>query len=177
MVRQTPSSAEWLEVVDEGDRVTSLLPRAEIHRLGLRHRSAHILLFDRTGRVFLQRRSRHKDVNAGLWDTSAAGHVDPGESYDDCARRELSEELGIACPTEGLERLFKLDASAMTGWEFIQVYRTVHDGPLRLNPDEIEEGRWLRPEEIDEWKDTDGSVLSETFRDIWTRFRKRAPDH
>lgn len=173
MAQQASPATEWLEVVDSEDRVVDRRPRAEIHRLGLRHRATHILLFGSDGRLFLQRRSWHKDINAGLWDTSAAGHVDPGESYASCARRELSEELGIDCAPEDLELLFTLPASAVTGWEFIHVYRVIHDGPLRLNPHEIADGCWLRVEDIDAWEDREDHRLSETFRCLWTRFRMR----
>lgn len=161
---------EWLEEVDEFDRVIGRYRRSEIHRLGLRHRSVHILLFDRAGRLFLQKRSMRKDVHPGYWDTSAAGHVDPGEAYDASAGRELHEELGID-PLPPLEFLFKVSASASTGWEFIQVYRVVHDGPLRLNSAEIDEGRWLYPEEIDRWSVSGGAGLTITFQWIWRNFR------
>jgi predicted NUDIX family NTP pyrophosphohydrolase len=43
----------------------------------------------------VHKRSLSKDINAGLWDTSAAGHVDAGEMYDVCAHRETIEELGV----------------------------------------------------------------------------------
>jgi len=171
---QTPAE-EWLEVVDSEDRIVGRQRRADIHRLGLRHRATHILVFDREGRIFLQRRSRNKDINPGLWDTSAAGHVDPGESYDDCARRELAEELGITRAPRELELLFTIAASEATGWEFIHVYRAVHDGPLHLNPDEIDEGRWVSPAAIDAWEDAEDHRLSETFRGIWSRYRALRP--
>ncbi|RYU57556.1 NUDIX domain-containing protein [Methylolobus aquaticus] len=169
------SHSEWLEVVDGDDRVVDRRRRADIHRLGLRHRATHVLLFNRQGLLFLQRRSQQKDINPGLWDTSAAGHVDPGESYDDCARRELSEELGIHCAPEALELLFKLPASETTGWEFIHVYRTVHDGPLQLNAEEIDDGMWLPPEAIDRWEDQEDRRLSATFRSLWACFRALSP--
>lgn len=33
--------------------------------------------------------------NGGLWNTTASGHVDEGESYEETASRELCEEMGI----------------------------------------------------------------------------------
>jgi isopentenyldiphosphate isomerase len=162
---------EWLEEVDESDRVVGRHPRREIHRLGLRHRSVHILLFDLKGRLFLQRRSMRKDVHPGAWDTSAAGHVDPGETYEESALRELYEELGIR-PATPLEFLFKTDARATTGWEFIQVYRTVHAGPFELNRDEIDDGQWLIPTDIDRWCAEGGDGLTATFRYLWQYWRR-----
>lgn len=163
-------SEEWLEEVDEFDRVIGRRPRSELHRLGLRHRAVHILLFDRKGRLFLQKRSRWKDVHPGCWDTSAAGHVDPDETYEISAGRELREELGIEPPP--LEFLFKVEAAATTGWEFIHVYRATHDGPFALNSDEIDEGRWLHPDEIDRWHAAGGAGLTATFCLLWQRFRE-----
>lgn len=161
---------EWLEEVDASDRVIGRHPRGEIHRLGLRHRSVHILLFDRAGRLFLQKRSMRKDVHPGYWDSSAAGHVDAGESYDTAAARELCEELAPD-PLPPLEFLFKVGACAVTGWEFVQVYRATHDGPLRLNSEEIDEGGWFHPDELDLWQTSGGAPLTHAFREIWQRLR------
>jgi 8-oxo-dGTP pyrophosphatase MutT (NUDIX family) len=54
------------------------------------------LLRTREGRteVLLQKRGP-KSFGMGLWDASAAGHVEEGESMTDCARRELTEEIGV----------------------------------------------------------------------------------
>lgn len=161
---------ELLCEVDENDRLLGPRPRGELHRLGLRHRAVHILVFNGREELFLQKRSPAKDINPGLWDTSAAGHVDFGESYDGCARRELEEELGIAHPVD-LGFLFKLPASEHTGWEFVQVYRLVHDGPLVLNADEIDTGRWFSPDAVDAWITGGGAALTSSFRVIWEAYR------
>ena len=39
----------------------------------------------RDGELFLQKRSRLKDRHPNVWDSSAAGHVDAGEEYDEAA--------------------------------------------------------------------------------------------
>ena len=41
------------------------------------------------GALYLQKRSPSKDQYPEHWDTSAAGHTDPGESQIEAARREL----------------------------------------------------------------------------------------
>ena len=107
-------SEEIFDIVNDADEVIGRERRAEAHRLGLKHRAAHILVYNGRGEVFLQKRSRTKDTFPGAWDSSASGHVDCGEDYDACALRELGEELGLQ-PAQPLERLFKLAACPATG--------------------------------------------------------------
>ena len=167
---ESSSYHEWLEVVDEHDRVVGRERRGVIHARGLMHRSAQVLLFNSSGELFLQKRSQGKDEFPGLWDSSAAGHVDPGEDYIDCARRELAEELGIDEPVE-LQALFRFSASADTGWEHCSVFRCVYDGPLRLQEDEVDEGKWLPPSEMDRLVNDSDSMLTPAVQKIWRRLR------
>lgn len=51
--------------------------------------SAGVLLFDDVGRVLLQRRT-----DDGLW-SIPGGAMEPGESLEDTARREVREEVGV----------------------------------------------------------------------------------
>lgn len=163
---------EVLSVVDENDRVIGVRPRNIIHARQLRHRAVHILVFNDHGCLFLQKRSMSKDLNPGLWDTSAAGHVDAGEDYDTSACREISEELSINVKG-AIEFLFKLPASEATGMEFIQVYRCFHNGPFVLAAEEIEEGRWFFPERVSARVDADDPLLTDTFKTLWRIFESK----
>ena len=164
------SSEEILEVVDEQDRVIGLERRGVIHANGLMHRSAQVLVFNSAGKLFLQKRSEGKDEFPGLWDCSAAGHVNPGEGYRQCAQRELEEELGIADAMD-LEQLCRFPASADTGFEHCTVFRCLHDGPMSLQADEIDEGRWMSPDDVDEWVRDPDQALTPALRNIWLRVR------
>ncbi|WFP51030.1 NUDIX domain-containing protein [Methylomonas sp. EFPC3] len=166
-------SNELLDVVDELDCILEQRPRQEIHATGRRHRAVHILVFNDRDQLFLQKRSMLKDLNKGLWDTSAAGHVDAGETYADCAPRELEEELGVAAAD--LKALFKLEACPELGMEFIQVYQARHNGPFQLAADEIDEGGWFPPTAIDDRVAKDDPTMTETFKIIWRRYRQIVP--
>lgn len=160
-------SDEIFDVVNEADVVIGRQTRGEVHRLGLRHRATHVLVFNARGEVFLQKRSRKKDKCPGLWDSSASGHVDAGEDYDHCAVRELREEIGLAVPAGGLSRLFKLEACAETNQEFAWVYRCQAEGPFALNPEEIERGAWFAPVAVTRWMAERPQDFAGTLPLIW----------
>jgi len=162
---------ESLAVVDENDCVIDTRLRHEIHDQGLRHRAVHILVFNDAEQLFLQKRSLKKDLNKGLWDTSAAGHVDKGENYLPGAIREAKEELGIDIQ-ESLTLLFKLKPTRQLGMEFIQVYQCRHNGPFILAADEIDEGRWFSQDEISQRVTENDYTLTETFKIIWKHYQQ-----
>ena len=164
-------SQELLDVVDENDEVVEVKTRGEIHAQQLMHRAVHILVFNSSGELFLQKRSMNKDENPGLWDSSAAGHVDSGEDYLTCARREIEEELGIVADMP-FEFLFKLPPSVETGFEHSMIYRYYFDGPLTLQQEEIDAGVWIAPEELDQRIEAGDTELTENLILIWDRHRE-----
>jgi isopentenyldiphosphate isomerase len=165
-------SEEWFDVVDDRDTVVGRQRRADVHRLGLKHRAVHVLVFNRRGELFLQERSPHKDCFPGAWDSSASGHLDAGEDYDGCAVRELREELGLALGHVP-ERLFKVDACAATGQEFVWVYRCQAEGPFQLEPEEIERGEWISPSALAARLDRQPQDFASGFVAIWREYRRR----
>jgi isopentenyldiphosphate isomerase len=77
-------------VVNERDEEIGTMLRSDAHRDGTPHRIAVTYVENAVGHIVVQVRK------SGELDHSSAGHVDPGESYADAAKRELAEELGIA---------------------------------------------------------------------------------
>jgi isopentenyldiphosphate isomerase len=141
-----------------------------VHRLGLKHRATHVLVFNSRGEVFLQKRSMKKDRQPGVWDSSASGHLASGEGYDACAVRELREEIGLTV-AQTPERLFKIDACEETDQEFVWVYRCQHDGPFALHPDEIDEGGWFTPADVTQWMKERPQDFATALLLIWTKWR------
>ena len=164
-------SQELLDVVDENDQVIGVKKRGEIHAQGLMHRSVHILVFNSNAELFIQKRSMSKDNEPGLWDSSAAGHVDSGEDYHGCAIRELGEELGIEVNTP-LDELFRLSASPITGMEHCIVYRCINDGPFVLQVEEIDEGNWISVSEMDRRVAESDPLLTRVLQYIWRKYRQ-----
>ena len=165
-------SEEIFDVVNERDEVVGRKPRSEVHRLGLLHRAAHVLVFNARGQVFLQKRSLRKDRQPGLWDSSAAGHVDSGEDYDACIVREMREEIGLRVSAVP-RRLFKLGPSAQTDHEHVWVYQCEAEGPFELQAEEVESGGWFAPEEVTRWIAERPEDFASALLEIWPRVKGR----
>lgn len=159
---------ELFDVVDAQDRVVRQAPRREVHAHGWLHRAVHVLVFNHSGQVFLQKRSMTKDMSPGLWDSSCSGHLDAGEDYDAAAWRELQEEIGLKLARPP-ERRLRVEACEETGWEFVWVYRLEAEGPFRLCPDEIERGEWVVPAELNRRIASRPEDYCPAFRLIWER--------
>jgi isopentenyldiphosphate isomerase len=85
---------EYLDVVDENNRVIGREVRSVIHRTGRWHRGVHIFLFTPGRKLLVQERSL-KQLSPNMLDCSVSEHLKAGENYPDAARRGLREELGI----------------------------------------------------------------------------------
>jgi 16S rRNA (adenine1518-N6/adenine1519-N6)-dimethyltransferase len=160
---------EQFPVVDENDTVQGYATRAEVHGNNLRHRAVHILVFNQSGDLYLQQRSRGKDLHPLKWDSSAAGHVNAGETYDETARRELREELNVDLP---LEEIFQLAASSHTDHEFIRGYRGLGVQDVQPNKCEIESGFFFPPSVVDGWTLARPDDFSPAFLECWKAYRK-----
>lgn len=167
-----PQLDEWFDVVNDRDEVIGRELRRDVHARGLWHRAVHALVFNGAGAVFLQKRSMLKDLSPGLWDSSCSGHLDAGEDYDGAVVRELREEIGLQV-TVSPERWFRIEACAETGWEFVWVYRLRSDGPLTLEPLEIQYGEWVAPAEVAARLAKRPADFCPSFQLLWPRVEQR----
>ncbi len=140
---------ELLEVYDAAGRSLGLRPRSECHgNPELIHRTSHVVVFHPDGeRLLLQKRSRLKDIQPGRWDTAVGGHLDPGEDYLTAARREAREEIGLPEEVE-LFVLFDTKIRNAIESEDVRVFGAVWPGPFPFAPEEIDEVRFWRREEL-----------------------------
>jgi isopentenyldiphosphate isomerase len=151
---------ELIEIVDEVGNVLGVKPRSEVHgNPELLHRVVHVLVSNSSGELLLQKRSMDKDVAPGRWDTSVGGHVDPGETLEEAALRELHEELGIRGE---LRFLYSYTHSNPYETELVHTYHCLHEGPFSFNHEEIDHVRFWALEEIQ--SHMEGDALSDNFK-------------
>lgn len=145
----TDNQAEVYDVVNEQDEVVGQATRKEVHSdPRLIHRAAGGYIFNRKKEILMQKRSKTKDMFPSHWAFSVGGHVDSGDSYENAAKRELQEELGIQIPLHFIEKRFVRHASET---EFWSIYLGVNDGPFpNFNVVEIDEVKFFSLERLQE---------------------------
>lgn len=137
--------AELVDVVDESGTVVGCVPRREMRARRLAHRTTYVLVFDAGGRLFVHLRTATKDVYPSHWDVCAGGVLGAGEDFDAGAARELEEELGVRAPVEALFPFRYTDRDTDVHG---MVYRARHDGPFRLQPEEVVRGEFMAPDDV-----------------------------
>ena len=107
----------------------------------------HVCVFDSRGRLLIQRRAGAKAVWPGVWDVSAAGGVDAGETSRQAAEREFREELGF--PLELGELRPCVTVNFHGGFDdFCVVERDVALEELALQREEVAAVRWAELPEL-----------------------------
>ena len=137
--------AELVDVCDDAGRTVGCVTRREMRARRLPHRSTYILVFNRRGELFVHLRTPTKDVYPSHWDVAIGGVLAAGEDFDAGAARELGEELGVAATLEPLFPFHWADAATVV---HAMAYRAVHDGPFRLQPEEVVRGEFLPLDEV-----------------------------
>lgn len=94
----------------------------------------------------MHRRTLSKAIYPGYWDVAAGGMVQADESYVESAARELEEELGVAGVELTAHEQFFFDQPDNRLW--CAVFSAVWDGPLKLQPEEVIEARFIAVDQV-----------------------------
>ncbi|HST52153.1 MAG TPA: isopentenyl-diphosphate Delta-isomerase [Pyrinomonadaceae bacterium] len=147
---------EEVILVNENDNVIGKAEKMEAHMTGKLHRAFSVFIFDRAGRLLMQKRARTKYHSASLWSNTCCSHPRPEEATGAAARRRLREEMGIDCE---LREVFAFTYLAelendLVEHEIDHVFTGNFDGVP--SPD---------AREIDDWKWIDVATLLEDIRE------------
>ena len=142
------SETEIFPVVDSQGKVLGKATRRECHTGSrLLHPVVHLHVLNARGEIYLQKRSAHKFIQPGKWDTAVGGHMDYGETVEQALAREASEELGYTDYQP--HHLFTYVLDSEVECELVHTYFTVTDREsFTFDPAEVDEGRFWTVDEI-----------------------------
>ena len=166
-------TVELVDIVDETDNVIGQATKHECVGKGLAHRASIILIFrgKMHNEMLIQKRS--KFIEFPLKYAFTAGHVKSGETYGQCALRELKEELfkGLAVPSKiALQPLFRTKDIYDGHDEFRQVFSTVWPGPFYNDRREVESVSFVEIRRLNEDMQKQPDKYTEMTRGILRKY-------
>ncbi len=116
-------------------------------------RIVSIFIIDSDRRMLLQLRSPQVKMYPNCWDQAAGGHVDEGLSYEQAAKNELSEELGLDKVSLEVVGTFRSnntldDGRIINQFERVYLAQVPRDIVLKPNPDEVSKVQWFTSAEL-----------------------------
>jgi len=161
-------------LVDKNDNEIGTGKKMEVHKSGKLHRAFSILVFNPKGELMLQKRSRGKYHCGGLWTNTCCSHPRPGEKLGQATHRRLVEEMGFDC---GLQEVFSFVYKArfsneLTEHEFDHVFVGEYEDEPKLNPEEAEDWRWGKMDEVAKDIENNPEKYTFWFREILKKYQE-----
>lgn len=162
-------NVEMLPIIRENGVVYARASRADCHNGSmLLHPVVHLHILNRYDQLYLQKRSMHKDLLPGYWDTAVGGHVAYGEYIREALFRESGEELKFTeyNPIYLGNYVFQSNAER----ELVSIFAAVGNFSPQPDLDEVSEGRYWPMEEIEE--NMGKSVFTPNFEGEFRKIKK-----
>ena len=104
---------------------------------GTEQACVYIALLNPAGEIYIQHRAGTKRLWPNRKTISTSGHVDPGETFEQAAVREVMEELGVELTEEGLRPVGFFTGLSHCG----PVYEAHSDQVPKPRPEELDAER------------------------------------
>lgn len=142
---------EWVDLYDENRLPLGKIEDRQVQRErntpGEYRVVVHVCIFNFRGEMLLQQRSMEKAAFPGLWDVSAAGGVNAGETSRQGAEREVWEELGYALDLTGVRPSVTVNYEGGFDDFYLVVRDDLQPETLTLQEEEVAAVRWASEEE------------------------------
>ena len=160
--------SEAVILVDENDSAIGSASKVSAHyQAGLLHRAFSVLMFDREGRLLLQKRADDKVTFPGVWANSCCSHPLSSDTESElidasgvkrAAIRKLHQELGISPDELSLDDFHfvtKMMYSARMNADWIEreidhILLIQADVDIKINQNEVSEIKWVSKQELDQ---------------------------
>lgn len=170
---------EKVILVNEQDEPVGLMEKLEAHEKAVLHRAFSVFVLNDKNEVMLQQRAGHKYHSPLLWTNTCCSHQREGESNLEAGIRRLYEEMGFST---GLKELFHFIYKApfdngLTEHELDHVMIGYYNGEPKINPEEVENWKWMGIEAIKDDIQTQPENYTVWFKIIFDEFYHYLEEH
>jgi isopentenyl-diphosphate Delta-isomerase len=142
---------EYVILVDKNNNEIGTAPKDTVHTKNTPlHRAFSLFLFNSKKQLLITRRAETKKTFPGVWTNSVCGHLGPGETPSNGAKRRLKDELGIT----GVEvkevspyRYRFADKNGIVENEICPILVAYSDINPTINKQEVDDWKWM------DWKE------------------------
>lgn len=163
---------EQVILVNEKDEQIGLMPKLEAHEKAVLHRAFSVFILNKNNEIMLQQRASHKYHSSLLWTNTCCSHQRQGETNIQAGTRRLQEEMGF---TTQLKELFSFIYKApfdngLTEHELDHVMIGYYDEKPQINPDEVENWKWMSIEAVRQDMIENPGIYTVWFKIIFDQF-------
>ncbi len=144
------SEYELIDIVDENDNFVRTIERTpEWNKTRPdTFRGIGVFVKSSDGKIVIQQRSHRKNSSALMFDSSVGGIVTSGLSYEETAKKEMSEELGISGELRFIGAFKRINDNGIGVRSHIHLFETVSDGPFTNWEEEAERLEFMTIDEL-----------------------------
>ena len=166
-------------LVNTNDEQIGLMPKMEAHEKAVLHRAFSVFVLNEKNEIMLQQRASHKYHSPLLWTNTCCSHQRDGETNLQAGNRRLQEEMGFE--TE-LKELFHFIYKApfdngLTEHELDHDMIGYYNGEPKINPEEVENWKWMGIEEVQKDMQSHPEVYTVWFKIIFDEFYHFLEEH
>jgi isopentenyl-diphosphate Delta-isomerase len=170
---------EEVILVNEFDEQIGLMPKLEAHQKAVLHRAFSVFILNENNEIMLQQRAHQKYHSPLLWTNTCCSHQRNGETNIEAGSRRLSEEMGFKVE---LKELFHFIYKApfdngLTEHELDHVMIGYFNGNPIINPDEVEDWKWMKIQDVKEDMLRNPEIYTVWFKIIFDEFYHYIEDH
>lgn len=146
--KMTTSKNDLIKV-DFNDVCIGYGSKEELHSLPILHKAFSVFIYH-NGKMLIQKRNTNKYHSGGLWTNACCSHFRDGQNEADCVSERLEEELGISATPNYLSKFiyYHQFSDNLFEYEYDHIYTLDYDGKFFINPEEIEEIKWVDFKEL-----------------------------
>lgn len=165
---------EQVILVNERDEQIGLMPKMEAHERALLHRAFSVFVFNEQNELMIQQRAFGKYHSPGLWTNTCCSHQRVGESNVEAGKRRLQEEMGFSTELrDTVSFIYKAPFdNGLTEHEFDHILVGEYNGEPNLNPDEVNDWKWVSLEALKEDMVVHPEIYTEWFKIIFDNYYK-----